>query len=54
MGTRGRSSSRRERLFVALAERTPRARLVTLPALGHFLHPVYLDRIADEILQHTR
>jgi pimeloyl-ACP methyl ester carboxylesterase len=38
---------------VALAERTPGARLVTLPALGHLLHPLHLDRIADEIVQHT-
>ncbi len=38
---------------VALADRTPGARLVTLPALGHLLHPVHLDRIADEILVHT-
>jgi pimeloyl-ACP methyl ester carboxylesterase len=38
---------------VALAARTPGARLVTLPALGHLLHPVYLDRIADEIIRHT-
>jgi len=38
---------------VALAARTPGARLVTLPALGHLLHPLHLDRIADEIIDHT-
>jgi pimeloyl-ACP methyl ester carboxylesterase len=38
---------------VAIAERTPGARLVTLPALGHLLHPMYLDRIADEVLVHS-
>jgi pimeloyl-ACP methyl ester carboxylesterase len=38
---------------LAIVERNPGARLVTLPALGHFLHPVYLDRIADEILEHS-
>ena len=38
---------------VALAARTPGARLVTLPALGHLLHPVHLDAIADEIIDHT-
>ena len=38
---------------VALAQRCPDGRLVTLPGLGHLLHPIHLDRLADEILQHT-